>query len=795
VVLHRRDVPCRMVRKSNPQSRHPLDSADSGRTLHWDRECREAGDEIQAMRLHPDATLSHYVLVQPLASGGMGELWRAVDTKLDREVAIKILPDDRASDRRWLARFEQEARLVAALNHPNIVTIHSVESCDGIHFFTMEYIRGRRLSQMIPLEGFPLPEMLDLAIPIVRALSAVHERGIVHGDLKPANVMVSEQGHVKVLDFGLGRMVRVAAGAISEMSTASAVSEDGISGTLPYMSPEQIRGEVLDHRSDLFSVGIMLYEMATGRRPFDGETGVAVGAAILRDEPEALSTRRPELPLHLGWLIERCLVKDASLRLQSSVHLQQELEALKVGALAVRTDEPTIAVLPFVDMSQERDQEYLCEGLAEEIISALTRVKNLHVSSRGSSFQFKGLSLAPREIGRRLGVRTLLEGSVRKSGDRVRVTAQLTNVADSYCLWSERFERRLQDIFAIQEEIARSIVEALGVTLTPQEQRAVGRAGTDDIDAYDCYLRGISFLNQYTRRSIEFARQMFTRAIEIDPQFALGHAGLSDCASFLYTYVRRDESLLAEAEAASRRALDIDPGLAHAHASLASTLSLCDRIEEADAEFERAIALGPRRFEPHFYYARHCFLQGRFEDAARMFQRAAELEPEDYQARLLLAGVYARLGRTDDAEAMRRRGANIARDRLQRNPDDIRALYLLANALLRLGERARALEYTERAIELGQDDAMLFYNVGCIFAIAGEQDRALEFLERAARAGNIGVAWFRNDPDLDAIRGTLRFQQLLEWLEVLQGGPPDAGGNAAEDGGEHVAGDRAPKKT
>jgi serine/threonine protein kinase/Tfp pilus assembly protein PilF len=718
--------------------------------------------------------ISHYCLIELLGEGGMGAVWSAMDTSLDREVAIKFLPPAMVDDQKWLARFEREAKVVAALSHPNIVTIHSVEEANGLRFFTMELVRGRRLSAVIPAGGLALPDLLDIAIPLANAVSAAHEKGIAHGDLKPTNIMFSDEGRVKVLDFGLARTEpRKPIRSITERSTQPLQLDDGISGTLPYMSPEQLQGRGFDSRSDIFSLGIILFEMTTGHRPFEGETPVSLSAAILKDEPSSISGYRPEMPLHLAWLIGRCLEKDQRQRLQSTKHLAQELEALRVGALATRKDQPdqpSIAVLPFADMSQERDQEYFCEGIAEEIINALMKIEDLHVASRAAAFQFKSIALGPREIGQRLGVRTLLEGSVRKAGGRIRITAQLTNVADGYGLWSEQFDRELKDIFAIQEEIARSIVDALGVTLTPKQTNDIGRSATTNPEAFDAYLQGRKFLYQYNRRGIEFARQMFHRAIELDPNFALGHAGIADCCSFVYMFVDRDAVHIDCAERESLRAMELDPQLAQAHVSYGVTLSLIGRVEESNRSFVRAIELDPNLFEAHFFYARERFMAGDLEEAAKLFERAMQVRPEDYQAPLIVAQVYDALGRPADAEAVRRRGINIAEERMKRNPDDIRAMYMSANVLVMIGERERGLERARRALSLEPDDAMLQYNVGCIFSLSGEVEEAIDCLETSARIGNIQKAWYDNDSNLNPLREHPKFRKLMRWLDESQAG-------------------------
>jgi TolB-like protein/Flp pilus assembly protein TadD len=525
----------------------------------------------------------------------------------------------------------------------------------------------------------------------------------------------------------------------------------------------------VDHRSDLFSLGVILYEMATGRRPFEGQTVAALAVAILTERPVPPSRVRPELPVRFDRLIAHCLEKDPEQRPGSALEVAAEIAALQSAPQQTQSG-PAVAVLPFADMSREKDQDYFCEGIAEEIINALGRVENLRVASRISSFQFKGTALDSREIGRRLGVRHLLEGSVRKAGESLRITASLTDVEEGYCLWSERYDRELKDVFAIQEGIAQSLVGALQVTLSPREREAMGRPGTTQVHAYDFYLRGRKFFSQFSRRGVEFARQMFVRAIELDPRYAPAHAGLADCCTYIHMHVFGGDEIRTRALEAGRRAIELNPGLAQAHVSLGLALSLTRDHDAAEREFETALRLEPRLFEAHYFYARDAFMQGQLEKAARHWERAGELCPEDYQSPLLLGQVYEDLGRAEEAATSRRRGVAVAEQRLEIQPDDVRALYMGANGLVALGEREMGLEWARRAFALDPEDAMLLYNLGCIYSLAGRLEEALDFTERSVKAGMNRLPWLQHDSNLDPIRGSERFQTLVRRLEA--GLPP-----------------------
>jgi len=719
------------------------------------------------MPVEPGALLAHYRLIEKIGAGGMGVIWKALDTRLQREVAIKLLPEDLATDAESIGRFEREARAVAALNHPNIVTIYSVEEAEGVRFFTMELLVGRTLHEILPKGGLPLDRLLEISAVIADALAAAHERGIVHRDLKPPNVVITAGGRVKILDFGLAKVRRTTPAAFGADWTTGAWAREGqLVGTLHYMAPEQLRGQPADQRSDVFALGILLYEMATGRRPFEGESVPALAASILMDAVVPPSRLRPELPPRLDHLVARCLEKDPALRIPTAQELCTELAEIRRGqAESPRGTGPSIAVLPFSDMSQAKDQEYFCEGIAEEIINALTRLEGLRVASRISSFQMKGAGLDSREIGRRLGVTTLLEGSVRKAEERLRVTAQLIDVQEGYGLWSERYDRDMKDIFAIQDEIARRIVEALRVTLSPSEQAAMGKPATTDVQAYDYYLRGRKFFNQYNRRGVELARRMFQHAIELDPGYALAHTGLADCSTYIYMHVLGTDEIRESALVSGRRAVELDPGLAQAHVSLGLALSLTRDHDAAEREFETALQLDPRLFEAHYFYARDCFMQGKLEKALELYDRASELRPEDYQSPLLVGQIYEDLGQPEQAAVHRRKGVRIAAQRLEFHPDDVRALYMGANGLVALGERERGLEWAQRALGLDPVDAMLLYNLACIYAIAGRPEEALDFIERSVRAGMNRLGWLQHDSNLDSIRQHPRYQALVRQLE------------------------------
>src|SRR5438477_5123103 len=439
-------------------------------------------------------------------------------------------------------------------------------------------------------------------------------------------------------------------------------------------------------------------------------------------------------------------------------------ERLASSTAAPEIPEKSIAVLAFVNMSNDPENEFFSDGIAEEIINALTKVKALRVAARTSSFAFKGKNEDIGEVGRKLKVNTVLEGSVRKAGNRLRVTAQLINVADGYHLWSERYDRQLEDVFEIQDQIAENIVRALRVVLGEDEKRALEKTPTENIQAYEYYLRGRQIQHQMRRSALQYARRMFDRAIEIDPNFARAHAGVADCCSFLYMYWDGSRANLEAADVSSQRPLELDRAGAEAHTSRGVALTLRRDYEAARREFDNALSLDPKLFEAHYFYARACLIEGKFEEALARYRDAWKVRPEDYQAILLSMDALAKLGRHEEVLEAAQQGLKVADAHLELNPDDARAWYLSAAALMHLGQRDEAFERSRRASAIDPEDAGVLYNVACNYSLAGAVDEAIDHLERAIRNGFGQREWLENDSALDPIRDDPRFQVLLRKL-------------------------------
>lgn len=700
-------------------------------------------------------TMGRYRIGPVLGAGGMGVVYRATDTRLERPVALKFLTPTLGLDPSAKRRLLREARTAASLDHPNVCTIYEVdETGDGRLYVAMASYDGETLRERLDRGGINVADAVALAIQAARGLAAAHARGLVHRDVKPDNLFLTRDFTIVILDFGIAR---VAAGG-------EALTEPGQRpGTAAYMSPEQARGDAAGPAADVFGLGVVLHEMLCGRRPAAG------------DGAEAPSTDSfPGVPPAVAGLLARMLATDPRARPSAADVARLNLADLAAGppdAVSSRATTPSpeatrsVAVLPFADLSPAGDQAYFCEGMAEELLDALARVDGLRVASRLSSFQVEGLTSDPSSIGRRLGVDTLISGSVRRSGRRIRVTSRLVRVADGTVLWSDRYDRELEDVFAIQEEIAANIVATLRPRVATLPVRPLLASRTDRIEAYDYYLRGRQSFLRDTRRDLEIAREMFARAIAADPTYARAHAGLADACSILYKHFDRDDALIHEAARASGRAIDLDPVSADAHTSRAVVAWLTDRMDEAEAEFSEAIRLDPSYFEARYLFGM-CFLtRGLPERALEQFEAAWERRPDDFQSPILIGTMHRELGRPDEARVHFERGLELADEHLQMDPEHVRARYLGAFCLVELGREEDAIARTRRAVELAPDDSMTLYNAAGVHALAGRVESALDYLEAAVDAGFAYRPDLEHDSDFAAIRPHPRFQSLLVRLD------------------------------
>jgi serine/threonine protein kinase/Tfp pilus assembly protein PilF len=763
------------------------------------------------MALTPGTRLGTYEIVAPLGAGGMGEVYRAKDLRLRRDVALKVLPAGVASDPERLARFEREARTVAGLNHPNIVVLYSVDDEDGVRFLTMELVEGASIGQHIRPGGLPLKQVLELGMAMSDALSAAHGKGVVHRDLKPANVMLTPEGRVKILDFGLAKLA--AAGAT--LSTTQAATVDAplstvgqMVGTVPYMAPEQVLGEAVDARTDLFALGVMLYELSTGLRPFNGASSIDVSAAILHGKPPSLRALRSDLPADLDRVIGRCLEKNPRERFQTALDVYNELRGVQ---RAIEHDErgtpdqpagagaASIAVLPFVNRSASADDEYFSDGLADELLNMLTKIRGLRVAARSSAFTFKERSTTASEVGKALNVATLLEGSVRRAGNRVRISVQLVKVSDGYHLWSESYDRTLDDIFAVQDDIAQAVVKELRRTLLGEAMDSNGggelksevanaaKGRATNAEAHRLYLQGLHLIDRRTREDTARGIAHLKRAVELDPEYALAWAHLSrayEREASTGWYPKAEG--LARAREAVERALSLEPSLSEAHSQLAWIRMSHDwDWRGAEQSCARALELAPGNSQVLRAAGALNHYLGRFEAAVELDRRAVECDPLNSAAYHNLGFVLAVAGRFTEAETAYRKAIELA-------PQGVLSHSGLAVPLLALGRSEEALEEAERepieafrlwaravvhhtlghAAESDQAlremterhaDGFAFF-IAELHGARGEREQAFEWLERAYAQRDNGICLALASPRLRSLHGDPRWSAFMKKL-------------------------------
>ena len=638
-------------------------------------------------------TISHYKILEKLGGGGMGVVYKAQDLKLDRQVALKFLPPDLTRDPEAKERFVHEAKAASALDHNNICNIHEIdETPDGQLFIVMGYYEGETLKKKIERGPLKIDEAIDIAIQITQGLEEAHKHQIVHRDIKPANVLITASGVVKIVDFGLAKL----AGQSRVTRTGSTV------GTAAYMSPEQAQGLDVNHLTDIWSLGVVLFEMLTGKLPFRREHEAALMYSITNEEPEAITSLRSNVPMELERIVKKAVAKDPEERFQNTGDILVDLKSLRKGLesgvsgerLFALKSTASIAVLPFEDMSPQKDQEYFCDGIAEELINALSHIKDLHVVARTTAFSFKGAKQDLREVGRKLNVNTVLEGSIRKAGNRLRITAQLIDVVNGYHLWSEKFDREMGDIFAIQDEISMGIVENLKLKLLPAEKAAIEKRYGRDPEAYNLYLRGLYFFNKATPEGFEKGLQYFREAIDRDPSFALPYTGV---ALVFLTYgmlsILPPTEILAKSKAASSKALALDDSLAEAHfvaAGIAHTLEW--DWKAAENHFEKALALNPRMAICRTYYAWFLTAMGRFDEAIKQVKKAQEIDPLTPLYYAMGVGIHLTAGKLDEG-----------------------------------------IEQFHKAIELEPNFALAYMHAGRIYFAKGMLDEARSAFEKALR--------------------------------------------------------------
>ena len=783
-------------------------------------------------------TIGHYKISKRIGSGGMGEVYLASDISAGRKAALKLLPTQFTGDAERMKRFQQEARAVAGLNHPNILTVYEVGADSSLRYIASELIEGETLRQRLGRESVQLSEAVEIAIQVASALAAAHEAGVIHRDVKPGNIMLRPDGYVKVLDFGIAKLAEQEAPATMPKDEALLLVETNLGsilGTVPYMSPEQACGAPADKRTDIWSLGVVLYEMATGHAPFSGDTPREVMSSILEKEPPPLTHYIPHAPAELQQIISKTLRKNREERYPSAHALLQALKDLRhklevaadlaraagapfwqrwtrspaalalvvlVAALALALPfyrhrnmtassppEKSIAVLPFLDLSETKDQEYFCDGMSEEILEALAKVEALRVVARSSSFSFKGRSVNAREVGEKLNVANVLEGSLRREGDRVRVTAELINARSGFHLWTETYDRKLEDVFALQDEITRAIVDALKIKLAvsppPRQQ--------PNTEVYDLYLQGLYFSNKSSEEDLRRALSFFQRAVEKDPTFSRAWTGIAKVWYFLADVYAKPLDAYPASKEAALKAIALDEKDAEAHCYLSEAKRVLDwDLAGADAELKRALELDPNSAPAHFFSGMHPLFRGEVKDGLQLILEAEKLDPVSSITSYVATAAYLANDRIDDAVIEGQRTLQLdpnyfyldstlaAAYREKGDFDEAIALYTKAQETTHLPSSGLAITYARMdqqsearniLAQLVQAREKRYVSAPLIAAIStalGDKEEAFRWLELAYEEHSGVLQWIAFLPEFRALHSDARFPHLLRRISASQ---------------------------
>ena len=727
--------------------------------------------------------VGHYKIVRKIGAGGMGVVYEALDTQLGRRVALKFLPPEMAQDSNLLERFQREARAASSLNHSNICTIHAIEQHERRHFIVMELLEGASLAEMMGRPPMEMDELLPLAIQMADALESAHAKGIVHRDIKPANLFLTDRRQLKILDFGLAKITVEEArfGHAAEVQTVGASAgltlPGSAIGTVTYMSPEQARGQLVDGRTDIFSVGTVLYQLATGTLPFSGDTSAMIFDAILNRDPRPASELNPSLPADFVRILDKTLEKDRNLRCQTATELKTDLSRLKrdleaskrrarektdpdSGSGIHRPTSKSVAVLYFENLSGAKEDEYLRDGITEDVITDLSKIRGLNIFSRPTVLAFRDKPVTPAQVGQQLGAAYVLTGTLRRAGARLRISAQLVDTRTDFSLWSERFDREMKDVFEVQDEMARKIAEALRVTLSPEELEALAVKPTENLQAYDLYLRGKRYARRQTRQDLEFALQMFENAVNIDPSFALAYAACANACAMFYCNYSRDLVWVERAREASGKAVALRWDLPEVQVAQAWVLYAAELHDEAVRMVKKAIERKKDCEGAYYLLCRALFAAGHYQEIVEVADAAIEASGEDYNVYVPIGNALGALGKKDAARNWLQRRTAAFENHLKQVPEDARARVLLGADYAELGRPDDALRELNLAVTLRANEASILYNAACLYCAIGRKQEAIDTLRKAWEAGFKDSSWARRDPDLAMLHDDPEFDRL-----------------------------------
>ena len=702
--------------------------------------------------------ISHYKILEKLGEGGMGVVYKAEDTDLKRNVAIKFLPTHLSGSDENKQRFFREARSAAALNHPNILGIYEISEQANSLFLVMEFVDGVTLKSHISSlgsgTGVPVPQALDWVEQISHGLKCAHDMNIIHRDIKTENIMISKDGRLKIMDFGLAKLK----GDAGITKTKTSV------GTLSYMSPEQAHAIPADHRCDIWSLGIVFYEILTGELPFKAEHEAGLIYLILNEEPPAPSILNRKVPQQIDVFVRKMMQKDREKRFKNIDDLLMELNAIRTGAVtnAGQNLKKSIAVLPFDNIGTEKENEYFGDGLTEELIVNLSKLNEIDVVSRTTSMAYKDAKKDTKTVGRELNVRYILEGSVRKFHDNIRITVQLIDVESDRQLWAEAYKGKLEDVFDIQEQVSKQIVEALMLKLSPKEKVVLTRRATMNADAFDCYLRARDHLYRRTKKNVEFAIQLFQKTIELDPRYASAYAGLGEAYANLFQDYDTKEIWLDKAIESAFKALMYDPTLSEAYVALGLAYFNKKSINEALESTKKAIELDPANYIAYWILGRIYHSTDRDAEAVDLLEKAIELNPDFYTAYTDLKMVYARLGEDKKNKEILDKLLVLVPKYLSKHPDDSRSRVYYATDLAQAGRNDEAKAEAAKALELSPGDPLMLYNAACCYARMNENKLAIDALRKSMNAGLEDIEWTKRDPDLEGLHNEPEFIELMK---------------------------------